>query len=82
VSVVFEPERFSNDQIQSPEGVTMNDLTETMPTIVRPASATTWRLRLYRGTYIVVCAVAILGWSVALSWVAFSFLRLVVNQFT
>jgi hypothetical protein len=53
-----------------------------MPTIVRPASATTWRLRLYRGTYIVVCAVAILGWSVALSWVAFSFLRLVVNQFT
>jgi hypothetical protein len=65
----------------------MNNRTETMPTIVGPASATTssmttWRLRLYRATYIAVCAVVILGWSVALSWVAFSFLRLVVNQFT
>ena len=60
----------------------MNNRTETMSTIVRSASASVWRPRLFRATYVVVCAVAMFGWTIALSWVAFSFLRLVVNQFT
>jgi hypothetical protein len=60
----------------------MNKQTEAMPTIVRSASASIWRPRLFRAIYIVACAVALVGWTIALSWVAFSFLRLLVNKFT
>ena len=60
----------------------MNNRNETMPTIVRSASASSRRPRLFRAIYIVACAVALVGWTIALSWVAFSFLRLLVNQFT
>jgi hypothetical protein len=60
----------------------MNTRTETMPAIVRSVSASTWRPQLARAAYIVACAVAMFGWTVALSWAAFSFLWLVVSQFT
>jgi hypothetical protein len=60
----------------------MNNRTETIPTIVRSGSGSSRRPRLFRAIYIVACAVALVGWTVALSWVAFSFLRLLVNQFT
>jgi hypothetical protein len=60
----------------------MNNRTETMPTIVSSVSAGTWGSRLMRATYIAACAVAMFGWTVALSWAAFSFLRLVASQFT
>jgi hypothetical protein len=33
-------------------------------------------------TYIAACAVAVFGWTIALSRAAFSFLRLVVSPFT
>jgi hypothetical protein len=60
----------------------MNNRPETMPTIVTSASASVWGPRMFRATYIATCAVAVFGWTIALSWAAFSFLRLVVNQFT
>ena len=60
----------------------MNTRTETMPAIVRSVSASTWRPQLARAAYIVASAVAMFGWTVALSWAAFSFLWLVVSQFT
>ncbi len=60
----------------------MNNRTETMPTIVRSASASIWGARLLRAAYILACAIAMFGWAVALSWAAFSLLRLVVSQFT
>lgn len=60
----------------------MNNRTETIPAIMRSASASIWRPRLFRATYVVACGVAMFGWTIALSWVAFSFLRLLVNQFT
>lgn len=60
----------------------MNNRTETMPTIVRSASASPWRPRLFGAAYVVACAIAMFGWAVALSWAAFSLLRLLVNQFT
>jgi hypothetical protein len=60
----------------------MNTRTETMPAIVTLASASTWRPQLARATYIAACAVAMFGWTVALSWAALSFLWLLANQFT
>jgi hypothetical protein len=53
-----------------------------MSTIVRSASASIWGARLLRAAYILACAIAMFGWAVALSWAAFSLLRLVVSQFT
>jgi len=60
----------------------MNNRTETMPTMAACASASIWTPRLFRATFIVVCAVSMFGWIIALSWAAFSFLGLVLNQFT
>jgi hypothetical protein len=60
----------------------MDNQTDTMPTIVRSASASIRRPRLFRATYIVACAVAMFGWTVGLSWAAFSILRFVVSQLT
>jgi hypothetical protein len=59
----------------------MNDRTVTM-LVVRSASESIWRPRLFRATYIVVCLVAVFGWTVALSWMMISLLMLFVNQFT
>jgi hypothetical protein len=63
-------------------GAPMNKRTEAMPTIVRSASPSMWRPRLFRATYVVACAVAMFGWTVGLSWAGFSILRFVVSQFT
>jgi hypothetical protein len=59
----------------------MSNRAETMP-LVKSASANIWGPRLFKATYIVACAVAVFGWTVALSWVTISLLRLFVNQFT
>ena len=55
----------------------MNNRTEAMPAIV--ISARVWRPRLFRAAYIFACATAMFGWSAALSWAAFSFLRLLLS---
>jgi hypothetical protein len=60
----------------------MDNQIDMMPTIVRSASASMWRPRLFRATYVVACAVAMFGWTVGLSWAGFSILRFVVSQFT
>jgi hypothetical protein len=60
----------------------MNNKTETMPFVEFESAANRWRPRLFRATYILACALAVFGWTVALSWVAISLLKLFVNQFT
>jgi hypothetical protein len=60
----------------------MNNRTETMAVAVISASTNTRWPQMVRGAYLGACAVAMFGWTVALSWAAFSFVWLVVSQFT
>jgi hypothetical protein len=60
----------------------MNNRTETTAVAVTSAGTNTSWPRLVRAAYVGACAVAMFGWTVALSWAAFSFLWLVVSQFT
>jgi hypothetical protein len=58
----------------------MNGRTE--PILVKPSGVSTWRPHFFSGAYIGAIAVAMMGWTIALSWAAFSFVRVIVNQFT
>jgi hypothetical protein len=80
---VVEPRAPLATETRGPEaGLNMNDRTETMAVAVRSASTNTWGPHLARGAYVGACAIAMFGWTVALSWAAFSLLWLVVSQFT
>jgi hypothetical protein len=79
LSTVVEPERVSSDlNDKSRKGAIMKKRSETTPVIVKLASANTWRPHLFRAAYIGASAVAMFGWTIALSWAALSLVRLFV----
>jgi hypothetical protein len=52
----------------------MNSNTETIPVVVGPiVDQDKWRRRIFASTFLGTCAVAMLGWLFALTWLAISF---------
>jgi hypothetical protein len=48
----------------------MNSRTEVMPAEIASVSSGNWKQRLFTSTFLVITAVAMIGWSTALGWAA------------
>jgi hypothetical protein len=50
----------------------MDSQTEAMPVTAAPVSASAWKERLFKASFLTACAVAMIGWTIGLLWPAIS----------